>query len=668
MKLKDIVTVIGYHRIYRSYFSGRKPIIFLLVIFAMSILSFECFGQQHWQSPEVVKRELKTKFRIAQRFEAQGQIDQALEIYKYLVDKDPLNYSYYQRYTYHLFSLKNYAELQRVIQQHLQYNPNAEGAIVDLGKLYFSRGDTTLADEYWQSELRRLKYSRSFFRTLYNGLISLREFERADKLIKQARDYYGKADLFALEVANIQMMRGNYLESAREYLIWGRNNTGNYRQISSRILRFPTDSSLYAELDSLIQQELNRENAPRETHKLRADIMFKFHHYTAAVNEIMLFESLNQYKGDEILDLAMNLAKEGEYRLAEETYTRIIANNQFRNILPNALLGLADAFEKEMFAERELSPFDYFYKGNFFFTSDYITGIDVEEHQIKKAFAIYDSVITNLPRTLFTAQALYRLAELRYRVLQDFDGAGKLYQAAIQNGSDWEICSRCILRLVDLMIAKGESAGAIQYIKETLPAYSGSPVEKALTVRLMLAEFYSGEIDSVVSRKNDLLGLLGINDPLFNDVIEFTGFIEKYQSGGGVSSPEALNDFIKSEQYLRQNKLSEAKEVLNYILINYPSENISIPVRFRLIQIDLFFRQFEQAEQNLDQLLIAENVYADGALFMMGEIAQFRDANPEYAAKWYEIILQRYPNSLYTDTVRKRLRNLQNAQLLRNNL
>jgi tetratricopeptide (TPR) repeat protein len=218
------------------------------------------------------------------------------------------------------------------------------------------------------------------------------------------------------------------------------------------------------------------------------------------------------------------------------------------------------------------------------------------------------------------------------------------------------------------MIAKGESAGAIQYIKETLPAYSGSPVEKALTVRLMLAEFYSGEIDSVVSRKNDLLGLLGINDPLFNDVIEFTGFIEKYQSGGGVSSPEALNDFIKSEQYLRQNKLSEAKEVLNYILINYPSENISIPVRFRLIQIDLFFRQFEQAEQNLDQLLIAENVYADGALFMMGEIAQFRDANPEYAAKWYEIILQRYPNSLYTDTVRKRLRNLQNAQLLRNNL
>jgi outer membrane protein assembly factor BamD (BamD/ComL family) len=119
---------------------------------------------------------------------------------------------------------------------------------------------------------------------------------------------------------------------------------------------------------------------------------------------------------------------------------------------------------------------------------------------------------------------------------------------------------------------------------------------------------------------------------------------------------------------LRQNKLSEAKEVLNYILINYPSENISIPVRFRLIQIDLFFRQFEQAEQNLDQLLIAENVYADGALFMMGEIAQFRDANPEYAAKWYEIILQRYPNSLYTDTVRKRLRNLQNAQLLRNNL
>jgi len=323
LKLKDAASVIDYRRINCRYFTGRSRMIFFLIIFAISILSFECFGQQHWQSPEVVKKQLETKFRIAQRFERQGQIDQALEIYKYIVDKNPQNYRYYQRYTYHLFSLKNYAELQRVIQQHLQYNPNAEGVIVDLGKLYFSRGDTTLADEYWQSALQRLKYSQSFFRTLYNGLISLKEFERADKLIKQARDYYGKADLFALEVANIQMIRGNYLESAREYLIWGRNNPRNYRQISIRILRFPTDSRLCAGLDSLIQQEMNRENASREIHKLRADILFKFHHYTDAVNEIMLFESLNQYKGNEILDLAMDLAKEGEYRLAEETYTRI---------------------------------------------------------------------------------------------------------------------------------------------------------------------------------------------------------------------------------------------------------------------------------------------------------------------------------------------------------
>ena len=631
----------------------------LLVFILMLVGTNVSIAQQRWKSPEVLKKELQTKFRIAQRLENQGQIERALELYKYIVNQDPKKYTYYHRYTYHLFRLKRYDELENVIKIFLEHNPRNEMAIVDLGELYFSRGDTALADEYWESALQKSNYSQSFIRSLFNGLIALQQYERAGELIQDARDYSQKDDLFAIEVAHFQMLRGNYVKSAKEYLLYGRSNSRNYRQISSQILRFPHDSSLFISLDSLIQGELQITGASRELHKLRADVLFKFKRYKEAINETMIFELMNRYRGNDILNLAVDLLNIDEFALAEETFTKIIETNQFRNIVPNALLGLADAFEKEMLSEREISPFDYFYPDNFFFIPDYVFGIDATEHQIQQAFAIYDSLIINLPRSTYTAQALYRLAELRYRVLHDLDGAIKLYQDALKVGANREIRQQCIIRLADLMIAKGDFDQVDDYIRKNIGRYEGSMIEKRLSVRLLLSDFFKNEVDSIMTNKNDLLGLLGVSDPLFNDVIEFASFIEEYRGNNGSAGITAFNDFIKSERFIRQNKLSEAHEVLAYLLINYPDQSIISPVRFRLLQIDLFFRQTKEAEHTLETLLDRGNLYADNALFMMAEIAQFRDKDPEYAAKWYEIILEQYPGSLHTDKVRKRLRELQ---------
>jgi len=218
------------------------------------------------------------------------------------------------------------------------------------------------------------------------------------------------------------------------------------------------------------------------------------------------------------------------------------------------------------------------------------------------------------------------------------------------------------------MIAKGDFDQVDDYIRKNISRYEGSLIEKRLSVRLLLSDFFKNEVDSIMNNKNDMLGLLGVSDPLFNDVIEFVSFIEEYRGNNGSVGIVAFNEFIKSEIFIRQNKLSEAREVLTYLLINYPDQSIISPVRFRLLQIELFFRQTKAAEHTLETLLDRGNLYADNALFMMAETAQFRDNNPEYAAKWYEIILEQYSGSFHTDKVRKRLRELQKTILQKQNL
>ena len=79
----------------------------------IAICSIQLIAQQSWKSPDVIKRELETKYRLALQFERQGQIDRALDVYRYIFKQDPKNTNYYSRYTYRLFNQKSYDELSK---------------------------------------------------------------------------------------------------------------------------------------------------------------------------------------------------------------------------------------------------------------------------------------------------------------------------------------------------------------------------------------------------------------------------------------------------------------------------------------------------------------------------------------------------------------------------
>jgi len=583
-------------------------------------------------------------------------MDRALDIYQHLVEQDPTNANYYSRYTYRLFELKKYNKLEPVISTYLQYKPNDETALTDLGKLYFSRGDTVLAEQHWNKYWKASNYSQFFTRSLFNCLISLRQYDRAEKVIRIAREYEGKDDLFAIELANFQMMRGNYIKSAQEYLIYGRQNRRNYQYISNQILRFPNDSSLFIQIDSLIQLEIFQTKDVPDLYKLRADLLFRFKQYDKAIEQTMIVESLSDNKGNTVLDLAADLLSISEFTFAEQLYMTIIKKSEFKSAVPKALLGLADAFEKEMLAEQNYSPFDYFYRDNFFFVPEYITGIGAGDYYIGRAFSIYDSVIVNLPKSTYTAKALFRLAELRFRILHDFDGAERLYADALKSGLDTETRNQCIVRQADLLIARGELEEAQRYIGKNRAKYEGQTAEKPLALRYLLGLYYQGKMDSLLDYSNNVLVLLGVGDPYFNDVIELQNFSEQFLSGN--ENKNAVSDFLQSELLIRQSKLSEAREVLTYLLENYTDITLALPARFRLLQLDLFFNDREQAEITLNYMLSADNQFADDALYMMGELAHFRDGDAAYAGKWYQILLEQYPNSFMKDEIRKRLRSM----------
>lgn len=606
-----------------------------------------------------LNRDLNNRYRLAKKLENQGQTDQALEIYRFLFQRQPGNFTFYRSYVNILFRIKEYDELESAIDKFLFLHPKNEAAIVQLGELYYVKGDTSKAFRYWNESLRKFSQSISFYRFLFNGMIAHGLYDRAEKLLYEAREYYKRLDLFSLELANYYMARQEYIPAAREYLIYAKASQRNYKFATEQILRFPREEDIFVRLDSLILEEIANFSSDPNIHRLRSEVLFKFGRYNEAVNEVFIVESLLGNKGKEILNFAKDLLYEGEYEKAEEAYTELLQRKEFMRIAPNALLGLADATEQSVMKTQLVSPLTYLYPGNLFFNTDFVQGIGDNEQRLQKAFAIYDSVITALPKSAYSARALFRLAELRFRVTRDYDSAERLYQKACEVSHDRQLFSKCLVRLGDVRLAKGNPISAAEIFDQQAEKFEGSDTEKLLEVHKALALYLAGEVDSVLAMQNDLLGLLGPKHLLFNDVIEFINFIEENYSEADQQGKKAFYDFIKGELLIRQDKLSEAGQVYSFLIHHCPDEPVTNSARFRLAQIQLHFGSEEEAEESLDPIFTEEYAFADQVAFMMAEVAEYRDNSISEASRWYELILERYPDSLYLEIARKRLREFQ---------
>jgi len=629
----------------------------LLILLIFWLTAFVAAQPVKVVSPE--EKLMNLRFNQAQRLEQEGQLTQAAEIYRALVDAQPANYLYYSNYVNLLFRQKNLPELERVITRFMQLNPLHENAAIDLGKLFYVRGDSAEAFREWQKAVVKFNHGVSFYRALFNEMVGLRLYDEAERLIAAARAHYRQPDLLTMELANLQIARGKYSSAARELVLYARANPRYYNMIAGQILRFPTDSSLFIQIDSLLKAELSLLPDQVALHRLRADFLFKNGRYNEALEEIFQVEALTGNHGDQALAMAKNLVQIRRYELAQDFYTKILAKNELQGIAPQALLGLAESFEKAGLEQTTAEPLHYFYPGNFFFNTDFVQQINQEQSSLQKAFAIYDSLVANQPNSIYSAQALYRLADLRFRAVRDFDGALNLLRQAQNITRDRQLILNCALRIGEVQIARGDPDAALKYYQAEIARWEGTPGEKDLRVHLALAQFLAQEFDSLDIELKNLIPLLGPKHALFNDVVGFDGFFRANYSETDAAGKKAFSEFATAELLLRQNKLSEAEKIYAFILQNYPQTPIISAARFRLTQILLQFNRYAEAEATAESFFASENENADQIAFMLAEVADYREANYQAAAYYYELILEKYPNSFLIDNVRKRLRELQ---------
>ena len=591
--------------------------------------------------------------KTARIYEMNKNWDSAISIYKDIISKSPNNFQAIR-------SLKNiYKKSQRYddginfLKYYLNRNPKDIQLHIELGEFYYLKEEISLAKKVWSDGINNFKNNKSYYRILLSTYDKYSLEKEIFNMIKKGRDNFGKSFL-AQELGSYYQRRKEYKKAIDEYILTLLSNTGRGSTVSRRILMMSDDS----EAKDIIEIKLLETSAkyPDILLPTLADHYFKHRDYFNSYKTYLEWADKGFFNAKKWLDFANSLRKEKSYSLSIKAYEFALKQDLRGYQVGESLLGLAKSFEDQISPIEEKNIIPFFYNDNMFFEDAFQLYSKISPENLQSSLAIYDSILVSIPESSLITEAQFRLAEIQYRIIGDFDKSSTLYMTALSQNPPIELAKKIVLRIGDVLLAKGNFNETISFLDSIYSVYKMPEVKN----KLVETYLFSGRPDTVLTIINEIFTTINPTNNTFNDLMEVRDIINHYYSEVDEISKTAFIEFLKSEYLLKQGKISEASQLLDYIIKNNKDLELVPLISLRRAIVLMRLKKFDQA---LSQVQSIENtIFADRSIIMSGQIYEQIYNNTEKALTYYMRIINDYSDSIYSEPIRYHIRRLNNIE------
>jgi len=591
--------------------------------------------------------------KTARIYEMNKDWDSAISIYKDIISKSPNNFQAIR-------SLKNiYKKSQRYddginfLKYYLTRNPKDIQLHIELGEFYYLKEELSLAKKVWSDGINNFKNNKSFYRILLSTYDKYSLEKEIFNMIKKGRDNFGK-DFLAQELGGYYQRRKEYKKAIDEYILTLLSKTGRGSTVSRKILMMSDDS----EAKDMIEIKLLETSAkyPDILLPTLADHYFKHRDYFNSYKTYLEWANKGFFNAKKWLDFANSLRKEKSYLLSIKAYEFALKQDLREYQIGESLLGLAKTFEDQISPIKGKDIIPFFYNDNMFFEDAFQLYSKISPENLQSSLAIYDSILVSIPESSLITEAQFRLAEIQYRIIGDFDKSSNLYMTALSQNPPIELTKKIVLRIGDVLLAKGNFNEAISFLDSIYSVYKMPEVKN----KLVETYLFSGKPDTVLTIINEIFSTINPTNNTFNDLMEIRDIINHYYSGADKTSKTAFIEFLKSEYLLKQGKISEASQLLDYIIKNNLDIDLVPLISLRRAIVLMRLKKFDQA---LSQVQSIENtIFADRSIIMSGQIYEQIYNNTQKALTYYMRIVNDYSDSIYSEPIRYHIRRLNNIE------
>ena len=597
-------------------------------IIIITILSF-IFGESKKYRLTPIQNQ---KIRQARTLENNGLSKQAKDIYYELFLENP----YLKEAFYPLKKiLKNEDDienLKKIYPLYLKENNNSVTAKIDVIDIMI-----WINDNRWEKTVEEIINNNSikekYLKSTLNVLLkNNKNIENYIDIIRKKRN----KDFFSYELGSHHAINLSIKESIDELILHLDNNPRRYNIIRNRILAFPDIKNINDNIKSILNDN-NSDNAKL----ILSEIAFRDKEF------ILSYELLQKYSNNEnkFLEFIDSLIKNKEYELAQTVINDIINSNYSAETIQSSIIKLAELYEIIIKKEKHNLPISSKIYKNELLDSPFKRINNEKILLLENAITIYDSLIINNK----DIKSSYNLAQIKYKILGDLDGSNKLFNNVIlKTNNSNPFHSNSIIEVVNIMISKGQLLKA----QETLQKYKNVINPKELfNIKEIQILFYLNEWDLLNEKIDSFLKEDFKNINYYNDVLKMKSYIAIFEN-----EKEQLSIYTKSLMKKFQNKRYESIKIISELSDN---NNIAISSKMKYEHAQLLIKKndIDEAIIILDKIS-KESAEIESAILLKAEIYDYILNDLSNAVDLYLYLLETYPDSIYYDLIRLRLREI----------
>ena len=569
----------------------------------------------------------------AKSLEKSGLIHEAMVIYlKLLNNKSYMDQAFIAIKNIYLNNENyNYAKLIEITNQYINSNYNDENKIINALDVYIITNDNKL-NEIIDYVLKENKINENLIEKIITKLLDYKKNSEAKEIINKIRGIKNKS-YYSLQLGMYYAINNQISESLNEYLLYLSINKKNINIISNRIMILSDNQDNI----SIIKQKLSASNLI-ESKLILSELEFKLKNYEKSYKLIQLHFNDDTKK----LFFIQQLIKENNLEFAQIIINEIIQTSDNKNIIQKAIFTLAQIFEIKLNSNPQKTPISNIINHNNILKSPFIKLNMQYADLLNNTINIYDSLSFNFN----DIKSKYHLAEIRYRILGDLDQANILYEEIYDNSKTNKYKNLSLKRLIDIQLSNGNLDAGKILIDEKY-ASANNQLKSELDIKKIQILFYKGERKSVINECRKILLSLPKNNVEYNDILDILSLTYSFKDN------EVFQQYSDAKFKIIQNKRMQAINILNDL-----SEKSNIDkIKYESLYLNTLQGNFESVLTDIKNL--DDNfTYMENVFILQGELYDYILNEQSNAVDMYLDYLDRFPNSIYYDMIRKRLRKI----------
>jgi outer membrane protein assembly factor BamD (BamD/ComL family) len=545
----------------------------------------------------------------------------------------------FEKYYTCLLELKMYKEAEKLIKKELKKKYVQLSTYLLYGDLFAHQDNDSKAIQQYELAVRNINSYHSFSQIsqLANGLQIRSKIDLAINAYQKAQKVSSNPVSYSIRIGELYGVQGKTELMIREFLLMLETNVGYRNQVQNALSR-SIDFKV-----NLKETELLRIELLRLTQK---------HPGKTIYNEMLIW--LFQQKGDFKSAFVQVKAQDRKLRANGKRvfeFGEVCSNNESYDLALEAFQYVIDLGKENKYYRtanyRSLNTLKKKITNSSSYTKEDLINLESK----------YNFTLDEVGRAPHSINTMMELGHLQGFYLQKFSSAIAILEEAITLAARVpKVQGKCKMLLADVLLISGEIWDASLYYSQVDKAFKEDVLSHEAKFKNAKIFYYTANFALALSQLDVLKS--STQKLIANDAMELSLLITDNLALD--TTANTMRMYAEADLLTSQHRFEEAIGKFDSINIALPYHSLNDEILMKKYEIDFRKQNYEQAAARLTEIVTkyGEDILADNALFLLGEMYQNVFKDEIKAAEYYKNLFLNYTGSMFGIEAKKRYRKL----------